>query len=592
MLVPDGDSAGPGMTTPLLQQVPSFATLSERRFAEKLRGQLPDDALIFANQRFTDRHGDRQADLIVLWPGLGIAVIEVQGGLVHFLEGQWRLPSTNAQGWERVDPVERALKAKYALRDYLHQHPRWTRGNPRTIHMIAIPAGGLDVDFHTPDAPRWLVLDRTDLPHVAERIASALRSGGAQPAPPTQADVRQLVDCLAGAAVPQRDLLMRLGEREDTFELISEEQARVLDLTSDQGRVEIRGGAGSGKTWLAIELARRLATSGRSVAVMCSSPGLAEFLSRRTDLLARGQRPTYVGTFHGLGLRWGVEPPSEDDVDYWERTLPNEMASFAAGLLYSERFDSIVIDEAEDFAESWWPIILATLRDPEASEVYVFSDENERVLAGQRRPPMSLVTLDLSENLRNTKQIAQTYASLTPVAMRARGAAGRPVRFVQCAPDKAVEYSDVAIKALLEENWPADSLALLTTDTPHPYQVQLQEQGEDAYWSSLWDDEYPFYGHVLDFTGLERPAVILAVNGFEDEQRAREMLYVGLSRPRDLLVVCGDLAMIRRLGGDDVANRLSKPASTSRAATSAKAAAPAKAARPPSTAAATSARSS
>jgi ATP-dependent exoDNAse (exonuclease V) alpha subunit len=47
------------------------------------------------------------------------------------------------------------------------------------------------------------------------------------------------------------------------------------------------------------------------------------------------------------------------------------------------------------------------------------------------------------------------------------------------------------------------------------------------------------------------------VNGFRDEARAREMLYVGLSRARDLLVVCGDLELIRRVGGEAVARRLS-----------------------------------
>jgi ATP-dependent exoDNAse (exonuclease V) alpha subunit len=50
--------------------------------------------------------------------------------------------------------------------------------------------------------------------------------------------------------------------------------------------------------------------------------------------------------------------------------------------------------------------------------------------------------------------------------------------------------------------------------------------------------------------------VVLAVNGFRDESRAREMLYVGLSRARDLLVVCGHLELIRRVGGEAVTRRL------------------------------------
>jgi len=101
-------------------------------------------------------------------------------------------------------------------------------------------------------------------------------------------------------------------------------------------------------------------------------------------------------------------------------------------------------------------------------------------------------------------------------------------------------------------------LALLTTGTRHDYQRELQAQGQDSYWASFWETEYPFYGHVLGFKGLERPVVVLAVNGFRDEGRAQEMLYVGLSRARDLLVVCGDIDVIKRVGGDGVVQRLTK----------------------------------
>jgi ATP-dependent exoDNAse (exonuclease V) beta subunit len=50
-----------------------------------------------------------------------------------------------------------------------------------------------------------------------------------------------------------------------------------------------------------------------------------------------------------------------------------------------------------------------------------------------------------------------------------------------------------------------------------------------------------FYGHLLGFKGLERRAVVLAVNEASHFDRSRERLYVGLSRARDQLVVCGDL---------------------------------------------------
>ncbi|MGI8614520.1 MAG: ATP-binding domain-containing protein, partial [Nocardioidaceae bacterium] len=94
------------------------------------------------------------------------------------------------------------------------------------------------------------------------------------------------------------------------------------------------------------------------------------------------------------------------------------------------------------------------------------------------------------------------------------------------------------------------------TGSRHPEQAQRQLGGQDSYWASFWDDGQVFYGHVLGFKGLERRAVVLAVNESTDRDRARERLYVGLSRARDQLVVCGDPEHIRRVGGDQVAARL------------------------------------
>jgi len=51
-------------------------------------------------------------------------------------------------------------------------------------------------------------------------------------------------------------------------------------------------------------------------------------------------------------------------------------------------------------------------------------------------------------------------------------------------------------------------------------------------------------------------AVVLAVNGFRAEERARRVLYTGLSRARVLLVVVGPRAEIERLGGEAVRRRL------------------------------------
>ena len=108
----------------------------------------------------------------------------------------------------------------------------------------------------------------------------------------------------------------------------------------------------------------------------------------------------------------------------------------------------------------------------------------------------------------------------------------------------------------MEHGWRPEDLALLATGSRHPEQVERQAEGSVAYWNSFWDTEQVFYGHVLGFKGLERRAVVLAVNELEPQERSRERLYVGLSRARDQLVVCGDPEFIWHVGGAELVRRL------------------------------------
>ena len=84
----------------------------------------------------------------------------------------------------------------------------------------------------------------------------------------------------------------------------------------------------------------------------------------------------------------------------------------------------------------------------------------------------------------------------------------------------------------------------------------MERCGKAGYWRSFWEGEDVFYGHVLGSKGLERACVVLCVNEEGERDRARERLYVGMSRATDVLVVVGDDAVIRRVGGDEVARRL------------------------------------
>ena len=177
---------------------------------------------------------------------------------------------------------------------------------------------------------------------------------------------------------------------------------------------------------------------------------------------------------------------------------------------------------------------------------------------------MPLVPLILDHNLRNTRQIANAFQPLVDHPMRFLGGEGPAVTFVACGRDEAMSVGDDQIEALLEAGWRPEDLALLTTGSRHPEQTARQAAGHAAYWDTFWDTDQVFYGHVLGFKGLERRAVVLVVNEEGRFERSRERLYVGLSRARDQLVVCGDPDFIREVGGPDLARRLNVPSGSHR----------------------------
>jgi hypothetical protein len=538
----------------LIPAQPGFATGSERRVWELLRDQLGEDDVLISGQRISSRDKDHEIDICVAFADGGIVVVEVKGGQVWY-DGGWKIDRRGQVA--AIDPVTQAREAQYALRSWLDQDPRWgRRSGIRWGHAVVLPYTSVGDDFATPDAQRWQVAGRDDLVDLAGFLRRIVLQQTNDKRLTTLDDLYALVDVLAGRGLPQRDLIGAATEREDEVERLSAEQAVILKAARLLNRVEIRGGAGSGKTWLAVEQARRLSKEGRRVALTCYSRGLAAWLQRRVATLPRRERPAYVGTFHNLGVEWGAPTGSDDDSDFWEVQLPELMVGLGAQQPEGKLFDAIVIDEAQDFADLWWPAALAALKDEDAGGLYVFTDEGQRVFSRFGGPPAGLVPLVLDQNLRNTRQIAESFSTLAPIRMRLGDVDGPAVRFVECSPGEALDLAEDQVDPLLDAGWRPEDVALLTTGSRSAEQRARQEPGPEHYWDTFWDADQVFYGHVLGFKGLERPAVILALNEQEIGERSKERLYVGLSRARDQLVVVGDPGFVEAVGGTAVLRHL------------------------------------
>jgi phosphoglycolate phosphatase-like HAD superfamily hydrolase len=533
---------------------------AERRVWEVLRGQLPDDAALLHSVAMIERANEYEADLVVAWPGVGVAVVEVKGGQISRRDGRWYQSSrNNTQPLD--DPVVQAQDCKHVLHRLLAQY-RSEAAAARSAHLVAFPFTSIGPGWSYAGCTRDMVLAKNDLAAAADRIRTAIERHGAGHAPLTSAGLESLLEVLEGQLPGQTSLLSWVEENEAYVDQLTRDQAKVARILREQRRLKIIGGAGTGKTWLALEQARRLATGGERVALVCYSRGLARFLQRMTAEWLPKHRPAYVGLFHALPLQWGAEPPPADEdlvasSTYYEERLPAQMAELAADLGQEDKYDAIIVDEAQDFSAAWWPPTLACLRDQNNGRLYAFLDEAQRVFNRYGEVPIPLPPIVLDENIRNTKQIAQVFGSLGAAQARYRGMNGPPVRFVQCRPDEAIHEADAQVDQLLSEGWEPGQIALLVTGKRHQLQKEILDyHGWDGYWDAFFAAEDVFYGHVLGFKGLERPVVVLAVNGIRDENRGREYLYVGLSRAQSCLVVCGDLDRIAAVGSEGLRRRL------------------------------------
>ena len=110
---------------------------SEGLVIERLRSQLPADAVIIHGQRITTAEADVEIDVLVLWPGVGIVVLEVKGGQVRVEDGTWSTSGRGGTHALRRSPLEQAMTAKHALLGWLR--PRMSRRAGRMVHMACLP---------------------------------------------------------------------------------------------------------------------------------------------------------------------------------------------------------------------------------------------------------------------------------------------------------------------------------------------------------------------------------------------------------------------------------------------------------------------
>ncbi|MFV2081530.1 MAG: NERD domain-containing protein [bacterium] len=537
---------------------------AESKVYHAFKEQLSPEHTIFYSRSWLGKPGsgapvDGEADFVVAHPESGFMVVEVKGGGIGYdgKRDKWTSTDRHKQKHRISNPFEQAKLTKHALIKKIKQLPAWKRRWLDAGHAVIFPDSARPARPLLAESSPEMVAFEGDMRWLDKWLESAFDYWAGEydnKSDLGERGIEVLEQLLAPVFELKQPIHPELHEDEQEIIRLTEEQFGLLDLLSGQRRVAISGGAGTGKTMLAMEKARRLAAEGFRTLLTCYNRPLADYMNQT---LGKNENLT-VMNFHSmcyhLGKKAEVDVPDLDGdpgPEVYDKELPAVLVK-ALECLADERFDAIVVDEGQDFLEDWWTILQFALSDPEQGVMYIFFDDNQRIFRSVDALPEGLQPFSLSKNLRNTKAIHKLASTFyVGGALEAGGPDGRPVEFIKAAGDKAIakEVSRVLHKLIKEESIDPGEIAVLIGRSRDEsklvkdgrigaFPVASYQQGEQ---------DKVLLESIRRFKGLERLVVVLAL--LEDILDSPELLYVGLTRAKAHLVVVGDDAVIEAVKG-------------------------------------------
>lgn len=530
---------------------------AERRFYEGFLEQLDDSYVVYHSVDWVlaGRDGPVQgeADFVIAHPELGVLALEAKGGTVAYDPSTRRWTQAGHSGIHplREDPFHQAADEMRSLVEILQARPGWERWMPSYGFGVAFPDGRYEHDAH-PGAPAAVVIDRDDLGRLAERVPEVMghwrRAGrrfGAE-------GMDELGQALGFRVEIRTPLKIAFNEEDRRIVELTDQQAWVRSFILHRRRAAVAGPAGSGKTLLAVGIATRLADEGHRTLLTCFNRLLAEDLRER----AAGHANLEVAHFHGLCQRLAKEaglelpePSDEPNSAYFEHELPGKLQEAARAL--GARYDAIVVDEAQDFREWWWPALLALHRDPDEGALYLFWDDHQNLYGGTLPVGNVEVCPPLPANVRNTKAIAEFVSvfydgSDKPVAL---GPEGRPPQILGYDDDEGLArlLAVVLTNLVEEEQLGLEDIVVLTPSGKSRSRLRARERVNGFRLSERPEEGTVLATSIHGFKGLEREVVILAELGDKHLEDLGQYLYVGASRAKNELIVLAYEPVAREL---------------------------------------------
>ena len=472
-----------------------------------------------------------EADFVIMNKDYGILVVEVKSGGITFRDGEWYQTRLDNNETNRMkNPFSQANRSKYKFKELFENKFGFSVKIfvEKIVWFPSISNDELNNIILPQEYDKRLILTSDSLSIPEKAIIGAYNYYNST-------RFNQISDSaykeIFHLMLPEFNLIPELSSKYDEinyrFNQLTKEQEKILNFVEFQNTIAIEGGAGTGKTFIALEYARRASNNGK-VLFLCFNKYLNNFLNNKYSY----HNVDYFNIYGFIAKHIGASTITDNNI-------LKELKNIDIKKL---KYKTIIIDEAQDYDFS----VLKYLRDFAADNGYnfvMFYDKNQQVIKSNFSSIIKDFDckLTLKNNCRNTIKIQSTINSIfnLPLNYYCYSIDGiMPSMYYSDDSNLIISSIESEVDKLIDSGLKIEDITILTLLTENESILKNISNIGKYKISNEKEKGFLFFTTSRKFKGLESDAVIVV--DFNLRNTSEEFIrnfYVSTSRARINLII-------------------------------------------------------